>query len=286
MLESRSLKLDLAALALLAFAVFLGLALATYDPADSLDALTYPPPSHTLNACGRSGALLVDLLFRGIGLGAYYLFVSLAVLDAWLLTRRPISDPVLRGIGWVLSLVGWCTLASLCMAGWSGGPVIGPGGYLGATGRGLLEMHFASAGAYILTISLVIGGLLLCTEYLLPRLAARVLAAPAAALALIRLKAAPSVARNNAKRAPRTDLDDEQIDVDEDNAPPIRIRGKSTAAAEKEEQQEDEVEDHPVVDDAEGEQVAAQIAGQEPLQTPRPPPSLASNAHAKASAKK
>src|SRR3984893_14155706 len=190
MLESRSLKLDLVALVLLAFAVFLGLALATYDPADSLDALTYPPPAHTSNACGRSGALLADLVFQGLGLGGYYLFVSLALLDAWLLTRRPISDAVLRAIGWVLSLVGLCTLASMCMAG-SPGPVIGPGGYLGATGRGLLEMHFASAGACIFTISLVIGGLLLCTEYLLPRLAARVLAAPAAAFSLIRLQAAP-----------------------------------------------------------------------------------------------
>src|SRR3984893_9942484 len=116
MLESRSLKLDLVALVLLAFAVFLGLALATYDRADSLDVLTYPPPDHTSNACGRSGALLADVMLQGLGLGAYYLFVSLALLDVWLLARRAVSDPVLRGIGWVLSLLGLCTLTSLCVA--------------------------------------------------------------------------------------------------------------------------------------------------------------------------
>jgi S-DNA-T family DNA segregation ATPase FtsK/SpoIIIE len=167
---------------------------------------------------------------------------------------------VLRAIGWVLSLVGLCTLASMCMAG-SPGPVIGPGGYLGATGRGLLEMHFASAGAYIFTISLVIGGLLLCTEYLLPRMAARVLAAPAAAFSLIRLKAAPSPALQKAKRASRTDLDDELIDVDDDNAPAIRIRGKSAVAAEEEEQPHDEIEEQAGAD---GEQDTAQTVGEEP----------------------
>ena len=43
----------------------------------------------------------------------------------------------------------------------SPGPVIGAGGYLGAAGRGLLEMNFATVGAYIFTISLILGGLLL-----------------------------------------------------------------------------------------------------------------------------
>ena len=68
-------------------------------------------------------------------------------------------------------------------------------------------MHFASAGAYVLTLSVLIGGLLLCTEYLLPRLIVRVLAAPGAAMARVRLGAAASSAAAKHKRGARTDLD-------------------------------------------------------------------------------
>ncbi len=127
MAEARSIKVDLAALGLLALCVFMTLALATYDRHDSLDGLVYPPPAHSNNACGRSGAVLADLLLQGLGVGAYYLVMSLALVDAWLLTRRPISDPVLRTIGRFASLVSLCTLASLTTTGWSPGPVIGPG---------------------------------------------------------------------------------------------------------------------------------------------------------------
>ncbi len=63
-----------------------------------------------LNACGRSGALVSRLLFTALGLGAYYLLVSLAVLDAVLLARRTVDQPLLRLAGWLLSLVGLTTL--------------------------------------------------------------------------------------------------------------------------------------------------------------------------------
>ena len=49
----------------------------------------------------------------------------------------------------------------------SPGPAIGAGGYLGAAGRTWLQMHFANAGAYILALSAVAAGLLLCTDYVL-----------------------------------------------------------------------------------------------------------------------
>src|SRR5262249_39590248 len=153
MLEARSLKLDLAALGLLALCVFMGLSLASYDPADSLDAPIYPPPVHSANACGRGGAILADVLVQGLGLGAYYLLASLVVFDAWLLTRRRISLPLLRLAGWLASLAALCTLISLAAPVWATGPAIGPGGYVGAAGRGLLELHFARAGSYVLTIS-------------------------------------------------------------------------------------------------------------------------------------
>jgi S-DNA-T family DNA segregation ATPase FtsK/SpoIIIE len=227
-METRNLKLDLIALALLALVAFLGMALVSYSPADSLDGLQYPPPTRVTNACGRSGAIAADLLLQAFGVGAYYVLVSLAVLDAWLLVRRPVTEPVLRLIGWLLSLGGACTLVALVAPAWSPGPVIGPGGYLGATGRGLLETHFASAGAYILTLSTFVGGLFLSTEYVLPRLIVRTLTRPLAALQSARTKrtaAAPKEAPSGKRVSSAASVT--AMDFGEpEPAPAIKIRGK------------------------------------------------------------
>ncbi len=55
MSENRQLKRDMLALALVALAVFLGLSLATYDPADPPSHLTFPPQTETHNVCGPLG---------------------------------------------------------------------------------------------------------------------------------------------------------------------------------------------------------------------------------------
>ena len=56
MLENRSLKRDLLALALLAAVIFLAAALFTYDPADPPAKLAFPPHGHPANACGSKTA--------------------------------------------------------------------------------------------------------------------------------------------------------------------------------------------------------------------------------------
>jgi S-DNA-T family DNA segregation ATPase FtsK/SpoIIIE len=170
MFDERNLKCDLAALALLALVIFLTAALFSYDPADPPSSLVYPSHLEIHNTCGRSGAVIARLLFESLGIGAYYLIVSLTVLDAVLLMHRRISQPWLRAGGWLLSLTGLTTLAAMALTRFSPGPVIGPGGFLGATGRGLLEMHSARLGAYIIASSMLIGGLLLTTDYVLIRI--------------------------------------------------------------------------------------------------------------------
>ncbi len=167
MLEKRDLKKDLLALGLLALAVFLVAALVSYDPADPPSKLVYPERAEVLNVCGRSGAFVSRWLFTALGLGAYYLVFSLAALDAMLLARRPLNQPIIRLSGWLISLAGVTTIVAMAAPEFSPGPVIGAGGYLGAAGRGLLELNFATVGAYILTTSLLLGGLLLSTDYLL-----------------------------------------------------------------------------------------------------------------------
>ena len=183
MFENRNLKSDLVALLLLVLALFLGASLVTYQAGDPFveanhplcnlyvpDTVVFPGNDAVSNACGRWGAGVADLLLNALGCGAYYLVISLAVADFFLLRRYEIDTPIVRAVGWVASLVGLTTLVAIVTPSLSAGPVIGSGGYLGALGKGLLEMHFATAGGLILASSLTVGGLLLCTDYLLIQL--------------------------------------------------------------------------------------------------------------------
>ena len=170
MFEERDLKIDLLALGLLALTVFLAAGLFSYDPSDPPSELVYPAAETISNLCGRSGALVSHTLFTAFGLGAYFTLASLAFLTAVLLARHEITEPILRLCGWLLSLTAICTFAQLAVPELSPGPVIGAGGYLGALGRGLLEMHFASVGAYILVVASILVGLFLATDYVLLRM--------------------------------------------------------------------------------------------------------------------
>jgi S-DNA-T family DNA segregation ATPase FtsK/SpoIIIE len=245
MFENRNLKLDLCALALLVGVIFLGLALVTYHPADPTpelpaplstffrpDTLVHPQNARFANACGRWGALAADLLLTSLGVGAYYLVVSAGVLDMALLRRRHVDAPILRSAGWVASLIGLTTMVAMLVPTLSPGPVIGAGGYLGALGRGLLEMHFASAGALILAGSFMVGGLFLCTDYALFRLVKYALGFSYGTLTKTR---APSSGQR-ARRKDDIDLDPGLSDESEHAAAEaerkalsVRIRGKRGA---------------------------------------------------------
>jgi DNA segregation ATPase FtsK/SpoIIIE, S-DNA-T family len=172
MFENRSLKIDLFALALLALVAFLGLALWTYDATDPPSTIVWPPSNTVHNACGRAGALTSHYLFESLGIGAYYLAGSLAVLTFFLLRRREIDQPVIRTLGWAVSVAGLTTLAALAIPNWTPGPIVGAGGYIGAMGRSLLESQFAVSGAYIFALSVLLAGLLLSTDYFIFRAAA------------------------------------------------------------------------------------------------------------------
>jgi len=258
MLKERSLKLDLFAVALVALIVFLALSLFSYSPADPLgelvfplsamnvdDALVYPAGEEITNVCGRSGAIAATMLLGLLGVGAYYLVASMIVLDVLLLLRRPITSPVTRLIGWILSIVGVTALTGILAPGLSPGPVIGSGGYLGALGRNILLLHFASAGGAILALSLTIGGLLLCTDYALIRIASFVLAAATDGV----LGGRRFFTAESGKKA-AGDAEEEEQTEDTDELS-VRIRGRRADFVEEEEDAEieDEFEDEEYEDE-------------------------------------
>jgi len=235
MLEDRDLKRDLLALGLLALTVFLAASLLSYEPGDPPSTLVYPEPTETLNVCGRFGAMVSRLLFEAMGLGAFYLLFSLAVADSLLLARREITQPLLRLAGWLLSLVGVTTLVCMALPEFSPGPVIGSGGYLGATGCALLEMHFARTGGYILTLSMILGGLLLCTDYVVIRVLAWTVVVPAQGLSRGMFRAGGALVRSLAGRRAAPAVDEAPVAV--------RRAGRVAEAVETEPNEADDEEE-------------------------------------------
>ena len=201
-------------------------------------------------------------MLEALGVGAYYAAISLAILTTLLLMRREVDSPVLRTFGWVLSLVGFTTLATLLLPWLTPGPVLGAGGYLGALGAGLLKMHFADLGGFVLAASFLLGGLLLCTDYVLLHLG----------LMLGTLTVASVIGRNGRRneRAPelksqQTESEDEyeeeeeeeedEFEEEESDEMPVRVGGRRLAAAqqddemEEEDEEEEEYEDEELEDD-------------------------------------
>jgi S-DNA-T family DNA segregation ATPase FtsK/SpoIIIE len=258
----RSPRRDLAALALLALTLLLAVSLATYDRSDPPDSLVYPPAEAVHNLCGRAGAVAAVVLLSGLGAGAYYAVASLGVLSAWLLARRPVTQPVIRAGGWLLSVLGLTVLLAAIPVAWWWGPVIGPGGYLGAALTGLLESHVATAGAALLAGSVLLAGLLLSTDLVLPRLAWRVARTPARALRSARVALHTAKAAPIAKPAKAPKSAPAEEDEDDGSSAPalVRVRGKPDLAAPDEEAAEDDATEQVATADDERPSMAARLA--------------------------
>ena len=254
MFENRDLRQDLFALTLAAATIFLAAALVTYDPADPIgelprpfqhlyqqDILVYPLNEAVTNACGWWGAFAADLTFTLLGAGAYPLVISLVALDLLLLRRHNLDLPAVRFAGWLLSMLGLTTLLTLLVPHWTPGPVIGAGGYVGMIGGGLLEAHFALTGSLIMGLSVMVGGLLLCTDYAALKLGWTVMAVTSRPLASITRQSCQQVVRlpahlrrlrtdrpaSAAQSSGGSDLDEPATELE------VKVRGKtlpSTAA--------------------------------------------------------
>src|ERR1700744_6473741 len=108
MIDYGRLRTDLLALAVLAMAVFLGLSLASYNPADPPSNVIYPTNIPPTNLCGLAGAQLAHNLVVATGAGAYFVLVCLIVLDIRLLARDVYNDPIIRFLGASLLTIAIC----------------------------------------------------------------------------------------------------------------------------------------------------------------------------------
>ena len=250
MFEERSPKFDVVALVMLAVTTFMAMSLMSYEPTDPPGHVVWPARGGVQNICGHAGAHTAHTLLEMLGLGAYYVVASLGVVTTLLMVRREVDQPVLRTMGWGLSLVGMATLAALLLPYWSPGPVVGAGGYLGAMGKTWLVTNFAAAGALLITCCLILAGWLLSTDYFMFNAAAATAVASGATLgAAGRLG---QVARRRLSGL-RTDLD----------TVPAELADNQTADEEADELEADEIADEEESDDEEYEYEEEEAADDE-----------------------
>jgi S-DNA-T family DNA segregation ATPase FtsK/SpoIIIE len=180
--KQRSVRWDVAAVVMFAVAALVWLSLLTHDPADNLGKMpagiaslyqplhtAFPLNSKIQNGAGYVGALVSDILLQATGVGAY-LVAGLTVLSGVVMIRQqPWASSWGRSVGWSLILIAVCCIPSRFGLNPKIPVPIDGGGYLGALCKVWMDNHLAHAGAVILVLSMLIGGLLLSTEYALLR---------------------------------------------------------------------------------------------------------------------
>lgn len=202
MIDYGRLRTDLLALAILAMAVFLGLSLVSYDPADPPASVVFPVHSHPVNLCGMAGASLAHGLVVMFGAGAYFVLIALIVLDIRLLARDNYNDPLIRVVGAVLLLVTVSVAAQWYLPVSIGGSLTGPGGYLGASTGLLLDEQFSRVGSLILLGTATIAGLLLTGEQHLLKTAVCFTLIPITMWSRLAFGARPQYGATQLKRVP------------------------------------------------------------------------------------
>jgi S-DNA-T family DNA segregation ATPase FtsK/SpoIIIE len=178
MLDCTRLRNDLLALVVLAGTVYLGLCLASYDPADRPAATVFPAHDAVRNIGGERGALIAHWLIAAFGVGAYALPVMLAVWDVRLFSRDRTGEPITRTSGAALVLTAIVIALQTTPPLFASSPPTGNGGYVGAWGQILLARHFEPLGIAALLTSAISAGLVLTNELRLLRTTAWLCALP------------------------------------------------------------------------------------------------------------
>jgi len=178
MIDFRRMGLDLAALGLFALIAFVGLSLASYDPADPPGDSVFPSGDHVANLCGPAGALIAHAALGAVGFGAYYLLYSLVLVDLRLFARSGSTDKLCRTFGWGVTLAAACAGLSLLLPALPGATASGSGGRLGAAAAAVLQDRFSAFGALIVVTAALAAGMILTGDLNVVSAVGRVIAWP------------------------------------------------------------------------------------------------------------
>ncbi len=185
---TRSLNRDVAGLAIAALTLMLLVSVVTRDPRDPIttpawplrllytpDVTHYPLNDSLTNACGYWGALVSAMLIDAVGVSIVIVIVAAASVAFAILGQGMVNAPALRSLGGTVVVIAVSTAAGLAPLRLDGFPAVGAGGYLGAMTSTYLQEHFALPGAWILTITVLLIGLMMTTDYALWYAGAKVL---------------------------------------------------------------------------------------------------------------
>ncbi len=224
-------------------AVLFGLALASYDARS------------TENLAGPVGAALAGTVVAAFGITAWLLPFELAAASVRLFRGKGAILGVATVVSTlVLTLVG-CSLLHLALLGTEvhGGHL--PGGILGEVLGEVLRSLFGTAGAYVLTITVLLITLVLRTRLTITGIVARVRVHGGAGLAKVResmgtvaeaWREARELERQE-REALEAELAGEPIDEDDEEEEEREERAPSVAEADDEEDEEEEEIPEPVV---------------------------------------
>lgn len=178
--EPRNLQRDVIGLSIAAATLMMLVAVITRDPADPITTPAWPlrllyTPNEThyplnesiSNACGYWGAFVSGMLIDAIGVSVVVFIAAMGTTAVAILGRGGLNAPVMRSLGGTIIITAVSTAACLAPLRLEGFPAVGAGGYLGAMGSLYLQEHFALPGAWILTLTVLVIGLLLTTDYAL-----------------------------------------------------------------------------------------------------------------------
>ncbi|MGN0930943.1 MAG: DNA translocase FtsK [Thermoguttaceae bacterium] len=152
-------KIVLVALSFLAW-LFLAASFLSYTPWDLPTTFVYHDLQEIRNLAGLPGAWCAYLISFCFGVTGYILVLGLGLALICFMFSRRISEPYNKTLGSFLILISCAGFAAyVCNA--SLGPPIGPGGFVGALVKFLLDKFLVKLGAYVALGALGVAGLLL-----------------------------------------------------------------------------------------------------------------------------
>ncbi|MET0868452.1 MAG: DNA translocase FtsK 4TM domain-containing protein [Pseudorhodoplanes sp.] len=142
---------EIVGLALLALALLVTLALATWSVQDP--SLSHATDSAVRNLLGRPGAIVSDLSIQLFGLASIVLVLPIAVWGWRMLTHRPFGRMWIRALIWIAGLAFASAFAS-CLPRTVGWPL--PSGMGGVTGDAMLKLPLLLVGGHLGTTSRIV----------------------------------------------------------------------------------------------------------------------------------
>jgi len=159
------LKHEIGGVLWVAVAIFLFLALVSYDPIDHNTFFSYNP-SKVKNWMGVVGAHVSGLLFQGFGFPSFLIPLIMGLTAFRIFFHRPLKFPLLHGIGWMATLLATSSLFGLWLK-----PLrfyqqdLLAGGFVGKILSEGLVRYFNVPGATILLLVILVLSMVVATGF-------------------------------------------------------------------------------------------------------------------------